>query len=344
MRTSFLLFILVVMSNCSFAQSDQTADKIYSTPCQTFTIDSYFRVEETTTNVCYTFSDKTMLYCSPDETSEVVDTLWFNTQISSTDHIHRFVEDSIFAIDVATNKKRLVNTFMKETGHWYLINHNGKEGFIKHYDVATYVSNEPPFLAGFVDTNADLCMELRSFNKENPSRIVHTYKCLHYFHAFEIRSQLFNGLETPGSLVRYTTFTQSCPSATYHEFIQIDNGKFTSIASCMSGGEANLYQMEIVYLPLKFGNGKILLVADGDWENIFNYDTATLNTFNYPAQFGVPIENLIVITKEHTEEVLDANGEPVMENENDYKVKVIKEKPQYYRWDGQKLTQVIMKK
>ncbi|MFM9986737.1 MAG: hypothetical protein ACKVOK_15970 [Flavobacteriales bacterium] len=328
----------------SSAQTTPATTKFYTTPCQTFAVDQFFEFEESPQTTYHTYSEKTLLYCSPDENSEVIDTIGFNYQLVTTDLIQRYKQDTIFSTEVATGKKTAVNVFLNETGTWLLTSIDKKTGYIKKNDLANYVSTNPNFLAGFVGKNPDRQIELRSFDDSRPHAVLSIYLCKQFFHEFEIQNQYFNGLNTPGSVVRFTTFTQSCPSATYNEFIVFDKGKFTFITADMASGEGNQYDAETVYFPLQFSNGKVLLVAHGDWEHIFNYDNATLNTFDYPKNIGVPIENLIVITKEHTEEVLDANGEPIMEDEYDYKVKVVKSKPKYYRWDGKSLVKVSLKK
>ncbi len=344
-RKYLLLFaFLIVVPRLIQAQYAEEKTKFYTTPCQTFAIDQYFKIIEGYKSFQHTFSEKSLLYCSPDENSEVIDTIGFNYEILTSDIIQRYKQDTIFSTEVATGKKSVVNVFMHETGEWLKTSIDKHIGYIKKSDLANYASSNPNFVAGFVGNNHDRKIELRSFEDSKPHAILNTYVCKQFFHDFEIRNQLFNGLDTPGSVIRFATFTQSCPSATYNEYIVIDNGQFTFVTADMSSGEANLYDAETVYFPLKFSNGKILLVAHGEWEFIFNYDTATLNTFDYPKGIGVPIENLIVITKEHTEEVLDANGEPVMEDEYDYKVKVVKEKTRYFKWDGKKLTPVYLKK
>jgi hypothetical protein len=347
MRISYLLilpFLAVFSAVLSSAQTTQETTKFYITPCQTFVVDQFFELVESPSLTYHTFSEKTLLYCSPDDNSEVIDTIGFNYQLATTDVIQRYKQDTIFSTEVATGKKTAVNIFLNETGTWLLTSIDKKAGYVKKKDLANYASSNPNFVAGFVGNNHDRKIELRSFEDSKPHTILNRYVCKQFFHEFEIRNQLFNGLDTPGSVIRFTTFTQSCPSATYNEFIVIDNGQFTFITADMSSGEANIYDMETVYYPLRFSNGKVLLVAGGDWEHIFNYDNATLNTFDYPKGIGVPIENLIVITKEHTEEVLDANGEPIMEDEYNYKVKVVKEKTRYFKWDGKKLTPVYLKK
>ena len=335
---------LVAIATHFYAQTTPANTKFYTTPCQTFSVDQFFELVENAEATFYTFAEKTLLYCSPDENSEVIDTIGFNYAIITTDLIQRYKQDTIFSTEVATGKKTVVDVFLNETGTWLLTSIDKHTGYVKKSDLANYVSFYPNFLAGFVVKNSNRQIELRSFDDSRPHAILSNYLCKQFFHEFEIKNQLFNGLETPGSVIRFTTFTQSCPSATYNEFIEFDKGKFTFITSDMASGEGNQYNAETVYFPLRFSNGKVLLVAHGDWENIFNYDNATLNTIDYPKTIGVPIENLIAITEEHTEEVLDANREPIMEDEYNNKVKLIKSKPRYYRWDGKSLVKVTLKK
>jgi hypothetical protein len=88
--------------------------------------------------------------------------------------------------------------------------------------------------------------------------------------------------------------------------------------------------METAYIPMKFGNGKVLLVANADIENIFNWQTADLNIFPYSSKYGVPIEKIVVVKHEN-------NGYDEVDFEQDPSNAKVKTKITIYEWNGKNL-------
>lgn len=133
-------------------------------------------------------------------------------------------------------------------------------------------------------------------------------------------------------------FNAQCPGTTETVLLVDVKDSLSIIASSFSQGEAGWSEYRVVYLPVKFGNDKVLLVANGDVENIFNTQTAELNTFDYPKDIGIPIEELVVIVEENYEPI-----EADRQDEDSYKDPETKRtlyKEEYYRWADNKLVKI----
>lgn len=339
---TIILWIIQLTAISIFSQKE--ASSIYRTSCGEYNLNPLFSLEKSEPHETRVFVEQASLHCSPNSSSDILDTLPFNASVFATDRIRISEMDTLYSTEVATGKRTAIDIFANEKEVWILVEYQGKSGYLINTDLAAYYQYYPNFLAGFIGKGNETQMVLRSFDEAEPNNIIQSYSCQMYFSAFEVRNQLYKGLDNPGDIVCYSTYTQSCPSTLYNEYISLHNGQFRFITSDISSGESNLYEIETTYFPLKFGNGTILLVANGDAEHIFNFQSATLNTYNYPPQIGIPIEQLVVKTGEYSEQILDNNGEPMMDENENYKVKIVKGQPMYYQWDGQNLVKVNIKK
>lgn len=122
----------------------------------------------------------------------------------------------------------------------------------------------------------------------------------------------------PDLLRLYWHHGESCPESEGNVFVTYKNGRMNEITHSYFSGEADISEFTKVYIPLKFGDGKILLVENGDSEHMFNSWDATLKTIPYPKNCKVPITQLVVTVQGDTE-----SG----------KAQIVR----YYRWDGEKL-------
>lgn len=142
------------------------------------------------------------------------------------------------------------------------------------------------------------------------------------------------------TLLVYTTSLEACPGTTVDCFM-IDTGKkLVLLAQGLSQGEEGWSQSSTVFVPMKFENGKVMLVARGDIENIFNNNTAELNTFPYPTSINVPIENLIVVKNADEEYEFDKDENLVTNKDGSYKLSSSKYSTEFYSWDGVNLLKI----
>lgn len=139
---------------------------------------------------------------------------------------------------------------------------------------------------------------------------------------------------------------ESCPESEGNVFVVKTDTKLVELPHSYASGEYGFSDYKQIYLPVRFDNGKTLLVANADVRNMYNEYDQTTNTIEYPESSGIPINELIVEI-EATEEgksdengniLEDKNGSPIMEKTHH----IIR----YYRWDGKevKLTKEIVHK
>lgn len=81
---------------------------------------------------------------------------------------------------------------------------------------------------------------------------------------------------------------------------------------------------DYIYFPIKFGNGVIKLVQNGDVENMLDKYLGELNVFVPPKVLNLPLKNLVVKKRHYSYYKRD---------------EVMKEKDviRYYQWNGTKL-------
>ncbi|MFD1628565.1 SH3 domain-containing protein [Pseudopedobacter beijingensis] len=150
-------------------------------------------------------------------------------------------------------------------------------------------------------------------------------------------------LISASKVLRYTTNSEECPGLTENYFI-IDTGtRLILLAKGSSSGESSWYESSTVFIPKKLGNGKVMLVVDGSFENIFNLETGRLNVFPYPKDIGVPIENLIVIENKDIQYELDKNDDPIENEDGTYKIASKNYSTEYYSWDGEVIKKINKK-
>ncbi|MFT5818858.1 MAG: hypothetical protein ACI8ZM_000079 [Crocinitomix sp.] len=167
---------------------------------------------------------------------------------------------------------------------------------------------------------------------------------LPYMHGYRLRISHQNGLANSGLLIAYETFRQSCPGASNTTLIILNKTGFKKVISNFSTGEAGTFDSETVYYPLRLTDSTVkLIAADHIIHNGMDFEKVNLKAvvgYPYPEQIGVPIERLIVKTRSYTENVLDDNGAELMDENNNYQVKVIHEEPIFYEWIGEELIEL----
>ncbi|HSI89592.1 MAG TPA: hypothetical protein VK927_00680 [Adhaeribacter sp.] len=336
-----LLLFATFISAAVFAQVPPTDSLIYQTSCNSYLKSPLFFANPVKQNKQrHTFNETTLLYCSPDTSSQVLDTLPFNTPVRLQELVTIYTADTSYQTEYLQQTNRHPTIRKKLIGQFYKITYRQQTGYIKMSGLANEDLVHRGFLAGPGVADGRSTIIIKSFDKEAPSVIKHVYGFEYLSHGHNLMFPIYNGLKDSGKLIRYRTYRQSCPGANLNEFVIYNQNGFTKLLSGFSTGEAGEFEYETIYLPMKFPNDKVLLVANADLENILNYQTGGLHVYDYPKHLNVPIDQLIVKTREYTEPILDKDGEYVMVDDYEVKVKVIKEKPKFYKWDGRKLTEV----
>ncbi len=240
--------------------------------------------------------------------------------------------------------------------YWYYVNTDANiKGYVKYEDVIpfrayNFATNSEYYIWKDIEGDhwADPTFVIKA-KKDNPSQndtLVIT-DMPYYLRVTDIYYKL--ALKNINKLIDLEFYNAQCPGTSINVFVGDCGDSLTVIESSFSSGEQTWYDSRIVYLPFKFDNGKILLVANADVTNIFNHQTAELNVFPYPADCGISIEELIVIVNESgEEEEIIENTEEASEHETHDVEPAIDKEPvlkvqrsvEYYRWDGYKAVKV----
>lgn len=161
---------------------------------------------------------------------------------------------------------------------------------------------------------------------------------IEYYNHFYLADVYNTALKNMPNLLRlYWHHGESCPESEGHVFIADVNGKMSEIVSSNSTGEGGFYESTKVYIPIKFNKGKILLVENGDSENMLDSYNGTLRTIPYPKDCGIPIEQLVVVVEEDAEGKTDAEGNFIEDKHKEIVMEITHKIIRYFKWDGQKL-------
>lgn len=280
----------------------------------------------------FTFSENTPVYAAADTNSTVLALLPFCSEI-------RRIEG--------------IKSLNAQGERWISVMHPEdvtKIGYLRDKDLADYMEKGYDSDYGFIVGASDTLMneyrlrviEIIRFSLDD-HRILERYKTKYLASGYRFNRVINSTLSTSQhpdegnfkALYVYETYRQSCPGGGMKEFI-LDNGsKLKQVTTVSSEGEGGFYNIEIAYIPLKFYNGKVLLVADADVQNIFNWEQADLRVFPYPGGSSIPIEDMVVI-----QYVSNGYDDPNIDSDTDpEKAKVIT-KNTIYQWNGNDLIKV----
>ncbi|GAL85532.1 hypothetical protein MYP_2761 [Sporocytophaga myxococcoides] len=279
----------------------------------------------------YIFAEKTYIYSEPDSNSTILTELPFCSEVQRIEGIKN----------------------LESQGEWWTtVMHPddvNKLGYVRYQDFADFMYIQYDkgygFLVGQSDTLIDQynqrTVELRRFSINN-HKILERYKTSYResgFRFFKVYNTTLNAgkqRDNYNELFVYETYRLSCPGGGMKEFILDDGNKLIKVAAVKSEGEGGYYNQEVAYIPLKFHNGKVLLVADADVQNIFSSAKAELNVFPYVSEYNIPVEDMVVIQYE-SNGYDDPNLDFDIDESENAKVTTI---CTLYKWDGNKLIKV----
>lgn len=283
----------------------------------------------------YTFKP-TKIYATPVKESKVVKNLGFNEKFVIDQELQKYVNDTLWSTETATGKKTISQVYKKESEKWYRVydeslHESAIIGYIMEDDLA--LANFPKDSIMVGKTNSDYTVLLKSYkNKEALDTV-----SVNFMHGFDLKTLVLNKQKNTNKVVQYRTYRESCPGAEMLQFIAYNSGKFTKLVSGISTGEAGMYEEETIYLPVTDINGKTTLVCNGDIDGYISESMAETiakdrKAFRFPK--NTPINELIIKTREVADAVFDENDNYIELEDGTVKVKVTKEKPKYYKWNG----------
>jgi hypothetical protein len=261
-----------------------------------------------------TILDSTKVYSRPDTTSEVLRVIEFNTELT------------------------LLREGNDNTNNWYEIESWNKIGYVKAKDIIAH--------SMMGDSN-------KYFIKNLPRQtMVYKYSLQRKQFMDTLEISIYtntveqikhDGWKNVNCLFKISRISPTCGGGGTSIYIVDANNSLSELIRTGYNNTESIvdepYVASAVYLPMKFMNGKILLVKDGDLKNIFDGYTGKLRTTSFPKDLTFPKEELVIKSIITEQAVLDANKKPIYKADEAWNLKtktIIKN--EYYRWNGKKLT------
>lgn len=284
-------------------------------------------------------SQNAKLYALPDVNSEVLRTLRFGERIRILEY------GSDFKPQVSTIRTDSLIINNTKYRNWYKISSDDSVvpgqilGYVDAENVAIrfYHSGDLQYLAS---AKGELKLFKHNWreNKVVDSLILPDYRTEFIY--------VFNRCALPGvDFIFSVGFADEfCGGSTGDAFIAVINGKLTKIASSEGFLDDDPEPKESTgyafYFPIKFDNGKLILVNGGNLsESAFSMSTGEFDTCPIPKSLNFPAEQLVaqVFTTSTPQPVLGNKKQTDDEQEYNY---VTSTRTQYYRWQNSKLNKV----
>lgn len=350
-RLTLLFGVLFLLSSCSKSKEQVLAEQTQaSMACDTSAHFQYMELftlgdllwdsqayDKGKNMYRFTFENTTKVYCAPNSEGSVIATLApfsFITLIRE-------------GIDPETDIKWYQIKFNNGLGDTYL----GGIGYIKDENIDlgnTYtqfilgqnsveetIYDQPGYRFKLVYTPREYSWQPISLS-DTLSTVVNLAG-IDYYNHFTIED-INTALKGEPKIVKiYWHHGESCPESDGNVFIAKSDNKLIELIQGFGTGEYGYEEYTKVYFPVKLNNGKTLLIENADVHNMFNEYNQTFNTFDYPSDCGIPIEELIVASEHEAQAkddgqgnyVEDKNGNPIMET--------LYKKVRYYHWDGKNI-------
>jgi hypothetical protein len=271
-----------------------------------------------------TFSDVTFLFDSSDSTGKIIDTLLFNTPVNI---LKRF--DNFLAVCTPEGKVGYIRN-----GDIYNTVFYGYGRKLSHYLVglSKYGINE--YWGSCIDKSHFKIVRINGEGKKEAT-YVDTLFCQNY----EVKKLMYVALKNVHDSFHVSYSYYSEIGNGINQFI-VDTGSITNLISVSSSGDGGVSNIAKVYLPVYMGGSKkVLLARDG----VLSVDsnTGNVDTYPYPSNLKIPIEELIVVVQEEVEMVWNAEaGEQAYNADGSFVYDVYPSTPTFYRWDGSTLKEV----
>lgn len=147
-----------------------------------------------------------------------------------------------------------------------------------------------------------------------------------------------SGLKNVKKTIRFQTYRESCPGLTQNDYVIVtDDNKILTVISEVSTGEIG-WESEVIYLPVKFGNGTIKHLFFDYEGKIIDYDSGELTELKNTKSFNIPLDQLIIKKQEYGNPVIK-NDDYLMDENDEYVIDVTS-KTIVYRWNGNELIEV----
>ncbi|TND08337.1 MAG: hypothetical protein FD123_2368 [Bacteroidetes bacterium] len=236
---------------------------------------------------------------------------------------------------------------LQRGGNWYKVElRDRRTGYIAQADVAEHTLTDPAgkneyyLLPDFIGPNGKYNLLIYKYNLKEKKFTDSLVISQPLEATYKVQELSCLDWKNTGMLFRFTAIQAYCGGGTTEIFIIDAGGKLSELCRSFCGGEQGDISCTTTWLPVTFPAGKVMLVENGDLDNIFNRHSGTLNTHAVPKDIAAKPSELIVIKKYETTSMLDKNGEAMLTESGSFKSTVTKNVTHYYRWDGKKMVKL----
>ena len=274
-----------------------------------------------------TFGKITFVYNSTKPTAKVLDSLPFNTSVNILKEYPEFFL-------VCTPKAK--SGYIKKTGLYFHSVFWGLKSCTYLFGISKYPkkSNEPD---DFPSCDVSK-IKVVKINKSN--QIVDVYRDSILGRHYELKL-LYNSALKNSEAVFYLNYDCYDEQGITEDHFIVDNGKkLSSLISARGSGDGGYAQENIVYLPVNLINSKKIVLAKNGVISVDN-TTAKVELYPYPANCGIPIDELIIVEDRSVEPVDDdATGESKYDKDGNMAENITINETTYYQWNGTTLRKV----
>ncbi len=328
----------------------KSISKIKIIVCFVLSISNYSKSQESSSSISFhavelggdknifqasVFSSSAKVYSKPDTNSIIIESLYFKNPLNLLEVGEDVKEIKTEIID-SFNVKHSLTTFKIQS--WYKISLKSGIGFIKNSDVSTHTFGDEKGLCNYFFLQKNSCWIYKFDNTKN--QFVDSLE-LKSFRNDYAKTVEVNSWKNVNILFRSTMTNAYCGGGITTVFVIDANGKLSELIRTESSFDDEIPDGHVsnLFLPIKFNQGKVLLILNGDIENVFNTFTGELNISKFPPKLIVPKNEFAVFNDTQIISQQDMNGELLLNTDGSYKTKTI-EKTKYFKWNGFQLTEI----
>lgn len=150
-------------------------------------------------------------------------------------------------------------------------------------------------------------------------------------------------LKDPGEVIYLSTYYPACGYAADDWFLGFKDNQFITLSHTTNWADAPYWANTTVYLPFKTNKGVVMASWSPyytDTNHLVTDTNGTIITYQLPEEYLKDIDQMIYQESSRSNEMLDKNGNPILdENEEPMLGSELYEK-RWFKWDGTKILEV----
>jgi hypothetical protein len=157
-----------------------------------------------------------------------------------------------------------------------------------------------------------------------------------YLDLFSVDSTTFKDI---GDVIFLSTYYPACGYSTDDWYLTFMNNQFIVLSHTTSWADAPYWDNTTVYLPFKMGKTVTLGVWSPWYDYLVTDENGKIISCELPAEFAGDIDQMIYEESNQSYEILDAKGDPVMEDDMPMLSEELYRK-RWLKWNGKEMVEV----